>query len=167
MNNILDSIEKRYFHELDVREKFSTRLQFNFAFYTAFLSITAYMVRMVDYTSPCTILTLFFTGVVLGVLILTRSIYFTHRVFTGLEYRLAPSTEKILEYRLGLEKNLKDITEYNNKYSLSIEAPDPHTGIILYMEKILSKCTTFNERVNGSRRIGNKNGSFEKRVGCG
>lgn len=156
MNNILDSIEKRYFHELGVREKFSTRLQFNFAFYTAFLTITAYMTRMVDYTSSCTILTLFFAGIVLGILILTRSVYFTHRVFTGLEYRLAPPVEKILEYREKLEKNLKDITEYNNKYSLNVEAPDPNAEVILYMEKILSKCTSFNERVNESRRIGNK-----------
>lgn len=157
MNNILDSIEKRYFHELDVREKIFTRLQFNFVFYTTFLSITAYMTRMVDYTSSCIIVTLFFVGIILGILILVGSIYFTYRVFTGLEYRLAPSAEKILEYRSELEKNFKDITEYNKKYSLNIEAPDPKIGIILYMERILSKCVSFNQRVNEGRRIGVKN----------
>ncbi len=156
MKKIFDSIKQIYFHEIEMRDKIFARLQFNFAIYASFLAVIAYMLRMLDYQSNCSVMTLFFVGMFTGVILLLKSIYFTYISLTGLEYRLIPPPNIILNYKKELELNVIEVKKYNEKYSLNEPLVDVEKSSSEFITEMFAKCSTFNLAVNETRRIGIK-----------
>jgi len=112
------------------------------------------MLRMLDYQSNCSAITLFFVGIFVGIILLLRSIYFTYTSLTGLEYRLMPTPDIILNYKKELELNVIEVEKYNEQYNLNEPVVDVEKSCREFIIEMFAKCSTFNSKVNEGRRGG-------------
>ncbi len=152
MKEVEEILSGIYFHELESRERIFNRLQLNFAIYASAITILAYMARMIDYGSICSVITLFYVGLFAGIAIMAKSIYLSVIALTGYEYITFPLAREVVSYRAKLENHAKEIEKYNQDYNLSVEVPDPTKGVNEYAIKILSKCIDTNSKINEYRR---------------
>lgn len=148
-NNMLS---QRYYHELDSRDRIFSRLQLNFAIYASVIALLAYMLRMIDYSSSCVAITLFFVGLSAGAGLLAWSIYYTIAALTGHEYKTLPKSDELIRYEDELKKHAESLKEYNLKYKQKAEVPDPHAARSKYMSEAFSKCIDHNYAINEFRR---------------
>jgi len=148
-NNMLSQL---YYHELESRDRIFGRLQLNFAIYASVIALLAYMVRMVDYSSSCVALTIFFIGLSIAVLLLIWSIYLTIVALTGFEYKTFPKTTDLISYADDVEKHAEAMKAYNSKYNQNIEIPDSEKKLDRYVSKAYSKCIDHNYAINEFRR---------------
>ena len=116
MKDAEEFLSEIYFYELETRDKIFNRLQLNFAIYTTVIAMLAYMARMIDYNSNCTILTLFYVGLVFGISLISISIYYSciSLSLSDLKYMLFPRATDIIDYRSKLDIRWKEIEKYND-----------------------------------------------------
>jgi len=149
-----DFLSDIYFHELESRERIFNRLQLNFAIYTTVIAFLAYMARMIDYESNCTILTLFYVGLVCGSGLIVRSIYLTVISLSGYKYLVFPRARELIEYRAKLETRAKELEKYNQDYGFSIDIPDPKSATNEFTAETIANCIDHNSAINEYRRQG-------------
>lgn len=152
MINKNDMLSRLYYHELESRDRIFGRLQLNFAIYASVIALLAYMVRMVDYGSSCVVLTIFFIGLSVAVVLLIWSVYLTIVALTGFEYKTFPKTNGLISYADDVEKHAEAMKAYNSKYNQNIEIPDPEKKFDRYVSKAYSKCIDHNYAINEFRR---------------
>lgn len=152
MIDINNMLLKRYYHELDSRDKIFSRLQLNFAIYTSVIALLFYMIRTVDYSSSCVAITLFFVGLSSGAVLLVLSVFYTVTALTGYEYKTLPKTDELIRYEDELEQYVKSLKEYNLKYKQKIDIFQPIVVFNKYIRETLSKCVDHNYAVNEFRR---------------
>jgi hypothetical protein len=142
-----------YFHELDVREKITNRLQITFAFHATILGIIAYMMRTVDYQSDCTLLSVFYTSICLSLLFLSLSAYQNIRAFWGNTYKGLASPDLVETFRQNAEKHEKEICEYKSQYpeASNVEDYNANEKTNDYLFNEFAQCTTHNTEVNDQR----------------
>lgn len=154
MDNILEFFSQSYYYELDVRERIFSRLQFNFAIYISYFALIAYAVRMIDYQSNCIAVTLFFVGIFFSLILLSMSVYYSYRSLTGLDYRVMPNTQKILDYENKKIEYLKKLESYNTKKNIDDKIPELKEEMKRYIIEQYSKCSSFNSVINEKRKTG-------------
>jgi len=157
MKDVENSLADIYFYELESRERIFNRLQLHFAIYTAIVTIIAYMARMIDYDSNCTILTLFYVGLICGLGLLVKSINLTMISLSGYKYMVSPRASDIINYRNKLETWRKNLEKYNQEYGFSIDVPDPQSSTKEFTLEIIAKCIDHNTTINEYRRKGVRN----------
>jgi len=138
-----------YFHELEVREKIFIRLQFNSGAYVVVFTIMAYMARMVDYSSLCWVIALFYAGLFLTLTLVFISAKHTFDALTGYEYALFPGATRSVEYCQSLS-NQKDDQEGSQGLGKSEQMLED------YVLDSLAKCTDKNVKINNDRRCANR-----------
>lgn len=148
-NNMLS---QRYYHELDSRDRIFSRLQLNFAIYASVIALLAYMVRMIDYSSSCVAITLFFVGLSAGAALLAWSIFYTVVALTGYEYKTLPKSDELIRYEDELKQHAESLKEYNLKYKQEVKVPDPDVALNKYISGAFSKCIDHNYAINEFRR---------------
>lgn len=156
MKDAEEFLSEIYFYELETRDKIFNRLQLNFAIYTTVIAILAYMARMIDYDSNCTILTFFYVGLVFGISLISISIYYSciSLSLSDLKYMLFPRATDIIDYRSKLDIRWKEIEKYNQEYGCNYETPDTKTTINEFTTDIIAKCIDHNASINEYRRQG-------------
>jgi hypothetical protein len=147
-----DSVSERYFHELEDRERIAARAQFNYAVYASFITVTAYMLRMVDFESPLLALIIFYEAIFASIIPLAISIRLTWSVLTGYKYFTVPKMEAIIDYKNELIKRAKDIEEQNKLNNTHIPLNDPEADLDSFTIEIMSECIDQNYKVNELRR---------------
>lgn len=152
-NKLLSEV---YFHELETRDRISSRLQINIAVYASFFTVTAYMLRMMDYSSHPVGLTLFYASVSFVFLFIVQSGYKTATSLTGFEYRTLPKAIEVLNFRDGLERVKVQRIEYNEKYGMNYPVPNPEGDTDSFLAAITARCIDYNHEVNEMRRVGTK-----------
>lgn len=148
-NNMLS---QRYYHELDSRDRIFSRLQLNFAIYASVIALLAYMVRMIDYSSSCVAITLFFVGLSAGAALLAWSIFYTVFALSGYEYKTLPKSEELIRYEDELKQHAESLKEYNLKYKQDFKVSDPDVALNKYISEAFSKCIDHNYAINEFRR---------------
>lgn len=143
-----------YFHELDVREKLTNRLQLTFAFHATILTIIAYMMRTLDKGTASFLVDLFYIAMAVSLGILSISVYFTIRAFWGNSYKGVASPNEIEKFRkdaLSHEEQIqKRNSELGDKDRTSYCAADALSG---YLYDEYAKCSSYNIEVNYKRGV--------------
>lgn len=153
LNGLLKDI---YFHELADRERIFTRLQLNFGIYVTTLTIMAYMARMVDYSSPCWAITLFYTGLFLALIPILLSVRFTLIAFTGYRYALFPSANLSVKYKIDLDNYCESLSDQKDGQE-SIQGKKKSEQMLdNYVLESISACIDKNLAINEQRRLVNR-----------
>jgi hypothetical protein len=150
--NLSKLYQEMYYHELDVKEKIVNRLQLTFAFHATLLTATIYMLRMIDLKSPLIALILFFSGLIILLFYLIKSIKEAITAFWGNTYKALATSNDIEAYRRQCIQYAEDLTQYNNDNNCKNgENYLPEQSIDDFLYKEFSKCASHNSKVNEIR----------------
>jgi len=141
-----------YYHELDVREKITNRLQITFAFHATALTVLAYMARMIDYASLNYLLGIFYFSLFVSLGLLAKSILETVYAFWGNTYKGLATADEIENYRkkcLDHKDKLDDFNKKNPEQEVAEYSAKTKLNDYLYLE--FSKCASHNCEVNDVR----------------
>ena len=153
LNGLLKNI---YFHELGDRERIFTRLQLNFGAYVTALTIMAYMARMVDYSSPCWTVTLFYTGLFLALIPILISMRYTLIAFTGYRYALFPSATLSVKHKIDLDHYYESLSDQKDDRESSQGLNKSEQMLEDYVLESIAACIDKNLEINEQRRRVNR-----------
>ena len=141
-----------YFHELAVREKLTNRIQLTFAFHATLLTVLSYIVRMVDYNSPQSLLIFFYTLLGVCLCFVAKSIYEIINAFWGNTYKALSSPQNIENYREELIEHASEIENYKKQHpNVNIESIDINKELDSFLYKDFSESASHNSSVNDKR----------------
>ena len=141
-----------YYHELEIREKITNRLQLTFAFHATSLTVLAYMIRMIDFDSPDYLLIIFYVCISIFVCLLGKSIFETVRAFWGNTYKALASANDIEDFRNSCFGHEEELKKYKKSYpDQEIEDYCPEEKINNYLYGEFSKCASHNSAINDLR----------------
>lgn len=130
-----------YFHELDARDKLTTRLQLCLAVLTAFVGALGYIFVRLNWDASAPIEKwIFFVFYYLSVFFVCVSAWYFVRALWNHAYQFMPLAKEIEDYRSELHRTYKKYGEQDTKF---------------YFQKFLLKyfmeCASFNAEVNECR----------------
>lgn len=148
--------EKIHFHELEVKEKLSTRIQLAFAIIFTYYTVIAYMLRMLDYNESAVHIAHFLALISLSLIVSAPSTFFIIRAFWGNSYLWLCTANDINIYNQELEKHKLEIEAYNNTYQQDFpehiqEVPNVPQRSRENIRKQFITCATQNSTVNEKR----------------
>ncbi|OFZ67467.1 MAG: hypothetical protein A2V79_10280 [Betaproteobacteria bacterium RBG_16_56_24] len=112
-NPLFDLYEKLYFHEIEVREKLSGRLQVPMGIIVSLIGVLGFLIQNFDKQQATSAAGLFVMLLVVCAITLCRAIYFFVRSWYGNTYAFLQSAEETEKYRLLLESTYKQYKEGN------------------------------------------------------
>ncbi|PSW74389.1 hypothetical protein C9J41_05815 [Photobacterium sp. GB-50] len=113
---LFDLYEKLYFHEMEVREKITSRVQITFALIATGYTILSYMLRMLDLTGNYIAIGVFGICTLVSFIISFGCLYYLVRAFWGNTYNGMPSPKDTDKYREDLIRHKYQISQYNLDY---------------------------------------------------
>lgn len=143
-NPLFDLYEKLYFHEIDVREKLSGRLQTPMAIIVSLVGVLTYLLQNFDKGHNGNSVLAFLSLFLLSSVILVIAIYFFIRSWYGNTYAFLPSAEATEQYRQLLQKTYE---QYKNGDSLA------ETYLNDYLCTKYISCATQNTQCNDLRSL--------------
>lgn len=141
-NPLYDLYEKLYFHEIDIREKLSGRLQIPLVIIISMAGLLAFMLQNYEKTIWNNATWPFILFLVAGSVALIFSIYYFVRSWYGHTYSFLPSAEETASYQKLLSETYAG---YENGETLSKKYLDD------YICKYLIEISSANTRVNDAR----------------
>lgn len=143
-NPLIDLYEKLYFHEIEVREKLSGRLQTPMAIIVSLIGVLTYLLQNFDkdHSSAPTVTFLCLFALSVGTLV--TAVYFFVRSWYGNTYAFLPSAAATEEYRQLLQKTYE---QYKDGDSLA------KTYLDDYLCTKYIECATKNTQCNDLRSL--------------
>lgn len=143
-NQLFDLYEKLYFHEIDVREKLSSRLQTPMAIIVSLTGVLGFLIQKFDIHQSSNTSSIFIFLLIVSAISLVCSAYFFIRSWHGNTYAFLPSAEDTENYKKLLEDTYRS---YNKGDSLA-------EGYLNdYLCSYYINCATQNTRCNDLRSI--------------
>ena len=143
-NPLFDLYEKLYFHEIDVREKLSGRLQTPMAIIVSLVGVLTYLLQNFDNGHTGNSVVVFLSLFSLSSVMLVFAIYFFVRSWYGNTYAFLPSAEATEQYRQLLQKTYE---QYKNGDALA------ETYLNDYLCTKYISCATQNTQCNDLRSL--------------
>lgn len=116
---LFDLYEKMYFHEIDMRDKLSQRLQITLAILVVLFGFLGYMLESASYTLGNIFAYIFWILFVLATISIFVAVYWFVRSWHGWEYEFLPAAEQWEAYRESLKITYSEFGECDrlvNKY---------------------------------------------------
>lgn len=149
---LFELYEKLYFHEMEVRERITGRVQITFALVATGYTILSYMLRMLDCTVIRSAIMTFTISTGLTFVLSFVCLYFLVRAFWGNTYKGMPSPIKTDEYREKLIAHKKEIEEYNASYQSNKQPEiDVDALVSAHLYQKFRDCSTHNTEINDRR----------------
>ena len=143
-NPLFDLYEKLYFHEIDVREKLSSRLQAPMAIIVSLTGVIGFLIQKLDINQYSNTAILFKFLLVINAVSLFIATYYFVRSWYGNTYAFLPSAEDTESYRKLLETTYKS-------YKKGDAIAENHLND--YLCSYYIKCATQNTRCNDLRSL--------------
>lgn len=112
-NPLFDLYEKLYFHETEVREKLSSRLQTPMAIIVSLIGVLGFLMQNIDRQQVSSAAILIVMLIVASAISLLGAIYFFIRSWYGNTYAFLPSAEDTENYRKVLESTYEQYKDGN------------------------------------------------------
>lgn len=136
--------EKSYFHEIDMREKLSSRMQIPLAIIVAEISLLGYVLQKLNNIQSGLYGLLFIICYILSTILVLLSIYFFIRSWYNFEYAFLPTADETENYQKELNSFYE---EYAERETLTQNA------MFDYVYDYYKKCSTKNTLNNDKRSI--------------
>jgi hypothetical protein len=150
--NLFELYEKLYFHEVEAREKISSRLQIPLAIILAIISVFAHIIKGITLKCPGGWHVFFWLLFLLSLILFLLCISYFCRSFYGHSYQFLPSAKETENYRQQLietYKEYEDADKLTNKYFEEYvfkyynECSSANTKVNDLRSELLHKCNTF------------------------
>lgn len=154
MNGLYDIYEKVYFKSLDDRERIISRAQINFTIYAGMLTLSFYMLRMIDYDSNIYCVVAYFIIFMFFLAFFIISAYFSVTALSkGYDYKYLPKCQDVLDYRVRIINYVNQVANYNlNKIdNEKIHSPNIDLNIKEHIFLRLKECIDHNNEINFQR----------------
>ncbi|WP_299694461.1 hypothetical protein [uncultured Vibrio sp.] len=149
---LFELYEKLYFHEMEVRERITNRVQITFALVATGYTILSYMLRMFDNTVNDNATLVFSVSTVFTFVLSFVCVYFLVRAFWGNTYKGMPSPVETDEYREKLKAHKTSIEEYNQTYPSNQQTKiDVDSLVSKHLYEKFRDCSSHNTEVNDRR----------------
>lgn len=109
--DLFDLYEKMYFHEIDMRDKLSQRLQITLAILVVLFGFLGYMLESASYTLGNIFAYMFWILFVLATISIFVAVYWFVRSWYGWEYEFLAPADDWEAYRRQLAKTYEEFTE--------------------------------------------------------
>jgi len=143
-DELFNLYEKLYFHEIENRDKITSRLQLPLAIFISIFSMLGFMVRNINYELNNSLLITYFILLTLSIIPVTIGIYYFIRGFFGHEYEYIPNALKTEEYNIKLHNTYK-------KFESGDNIAEGHLRDYLYRDYY--ECSSKNSEVNDNRSL--------------
>lgn len=140
--NIFELYEKLYFHEVEAREKISSRLQIPLAILLSITSVFAHIIKGISLDNHCLWNVIFGLTFLSSLILFVYSMSYFIRSFYGHTYEFIPSAIETENYR---QKLLETYKEYDDGESIAEQYFDE------YIYKYYNECSSVNTKVNDIR----------------
>jgi hypothetical protein len=141
-NPLFEFYEKLYFHEIDMREKLSARIQVPLAVFISLVGALAFMLQNYEDTVHNQASYFFILFLAASSLALLVSLYFFIRSWYGHTYSFLPTAQKTESYR---EELCKTYNEYEDGKTIAENHLDE------YLCNYMITCSSINTEVNDAR----------------
>ena len=144
--------ESLYYHDLNLRESFTARVQWTSALIFSVLTVIAYMARTLDTTTSFKLAFVFYFSIGLAFFLIINSIVHLKNAVWGNTYQMIPTPIEIDRYRDKLITYNKEIHEYNIAYPNNkqpIKKVDLELNNFIY--GTLRDCSSLNSEINRKR----------------
>jgi hypothetical protein len=134
--------EKLYFHEIESRDKITSRLQLPLAIFVSILSMLGFMIRNINFHLDTTLIVSYYVCLFITITPVFFGIYYFIKAFYGHEYQLMPTASETEEYNLKLHKTYEEFDsgkELAEKY------------LTEYLYKDYHECSSVNSETNDKR----------------
>ena len=149
---LFELYEKVYFHEMEVREKITGRVQLTFALVATGYTILSYMLRMLDTSIDASATHVFLLACALAFGLSFVCLYFLVRAFWGNTYQGLPSPIDIDKYREELIEYREQIRDYNKNYPSKLqEEVDVDKRMKAFLYQRFRDCADHNTDTNDKR----------------
>ncbi|EGA64512.1 hypothetical protein [Vibrio brasiliensis] len=108
---LLQFYKELYFHELERKDRITAQAQVRFAFVATGVALSAYMLRMLDFTESPTLVWLFLGCLSLALIPFCCSVWVLSRAFWGNHYGYLPVLTDVEVYRQDLEHHYAETGE--------------------------------------------------------
>ncbi|WP_422136212.1 hypothetical protein [Endozoicomonas sp. ALD040] len=136
---LLQFYKELYFHELERKDRITGQAQVRFAFIATGVALSAYMLRMLDFSESAHLVWLFVGCLGLALVPFCYSVWILCRAFWGNKYDYLPLLTDVESYRQDLERHYSETSENG-----SIES-DMLDYLLVSFAKISSKNSQVNE----------------------
>ncbi|MBU4316123.1 MAG: hypothetical protein KKF30_02480 [Proteobacteria bacterium] len=140
--NIFEVYEKLYFHEVEAREKISSRLQIPLAILLSIISVYAHIIKGISLNNHCFWNIIFALTFISSIILFVTSMSYFIRSFYGHTYEFIPSAIETENYR---QKLIETYKEYDDGESIAEQYFDE------YIYKYYNECSSLNTKVNDTR----------------
>lgn len=134
--------EKLYFHEIESRDKITSRLQLPLAIFVSIFSVLGLMVRNINFDLGPIILSAFFLFLLISVIPVGLGVYYFIRGFYGHVYEYIPTAVDTEKYNQELIETYK---EFENGENIA------QKYLFDYLYKYYADCSSKNSNVNDKR----------------
>jgi len=138
-NKLFEFYEKAYFHEIDYRDKITSRLQLPLAIYISFLSLIGFMIRNINFSCGTVYLVSFIIIFIVSSVLITIGLIYFVKAFYGHTYEFIPTAGETEAYKQELDSTYK---EFENGPELS------SSYLKDYLYKYYYECSSNNSEVN-------------------
>jgi len=148
---LFELYQKLYFHEFELREKLSTRIQINLAILLTISSALIYMTRVLDLNQPLPVVAGFAVSIVFSLVCLVPAARYIKEAFWGNEYKGIPTANDTEQLRQEAENYENEINIYYEDYpDFSFMKPEFSSRRELkdYLYDHYAKCSSHNAEVN-------------------
>ena len=143
-NPLFAFYKELYFHEIDVREHLSSRIQIPLAVTVSLVGAFGFMILKFDEKINDVYSYVFVSVLILGGIAIVLSVYFLVRSWMGHEYAFLPSAGDTEKYRNTLVDTYKEFEDVDELVKFHLEA---------YLCKYYINCSTNNTDCNDKRSL--------------
>lgn len=148
-DKLFEHYEKLYFHELEIREKITARIQFTFALLASAFTIMSYMIRMLNYDAAPVVIYIFWGLSALFLLFFILCLMNLVPAYWGNLYQLIPTPVGTDEYKGNIDAHNKKLEQYNSDYPKNVQQiTATKTKVKDYLYNSYRDCSTHNSIAN-------------------
>lgn len=150
---LIEFYEKLYFHEEDRKEKLTARSQISFGLIFTFLTVSAYILKVLDFQESKEVSAIIVSMMAIAVLFACISTYFSIKAFWGNEFKIPPEAEDIKNYHTELinYNNEQKKLSSQNRHNKPPHLVDVNSEFLNFMADSYAECATHNSRINMNR----------------
>lgn len=108
---LLQFYKELYFHELERKDRITAQAQIRFAFIVTGVALSAYMLRVLDFSEPTYLVWLFSCCLFLAMIPFGYSVWVLSKAFWGNKYDYLPVLTDVESYRQDLERHYLETDE--------------------------------------------------------
>ncbi|MBD8601958.1 hypothetical protein IFT80_04805 [Pseudomonas sp. CFBP 8771] len=145
--------EKMYAYEEDIKNSISIKTQLIFTAIFALLSVSAYLARFLDFTESPVVAYVIASLILLVIVIISVSVYFNCRAFSGSEFNRMPYAAEVKKYHDDQVGYNSEVKKYNCQvgHAEQLDLVDPIHETESYISETYVRCATHNALVNEQR----------------